>query len=94
MAGRAGRLGLSEEGRSILLAENSLKRRDLFDKYVLRKPEPIHSSFDPNDFETWMSLSPSGNKAMVHQARQAYAQIVSLRVRRGAPSQVSNLLYN
>lgn len=54
MAGRAGRLGLSEEGRSILLAENSLKRRNLFDKYVLGKPEPIHSSFDPNDFETWI----------------------------------------
>lgn len=54
MAGRAGRLGLSEKGRSILLADNAFERRTLFDKYVLGKPEPIQSSFDPADFDTWI----------------------------------------
>lgn len=54
MAGRAGRLGLSEEGRSVLLAENAFERRSLFGKYVLGEPEPIRSSFDPGDFETWI----------------------------------------
>jgi helicase len=54
MAGRAGRLGLSEEGRSVLLADNAFERRDLFDKYVLGEPEPIRSSFDPADFDTWI----------------------------------------
>lgn len=54
MAGRAGRLGLSEEGRSVLLADNAFERRTLFDKYVLGEPEPIRSSFDPSDFETWI----------------------------------------
>ena len=54
MAGRAGRLGLSEEGRSVLLAENAFERRNLFEKYVLGEPEPIRSSFDPADFDTWI----------------------------------------
>jgi helicase len=54
MAGRAGRLGLSKEGRSILLADNAFERRTLFDKFVLGEPEPIQSSFDPADFDTWI----------------------------------------
>lgn len=54
MAGRAGRLGLSEKGRSVLLADNAFERRTLFDKYVLGNPEPIQSSFDPADFDTWI----------------------------------------
>jgi len=54
MAGRAGRLGLSEEGRSVLLANSAFERRTLFDKYVLGEPEPIRSSFDPADFDTWI----------------------------------------
>ncbi len=54
MAGRAGRLGLSEEGRSVLIAGNAFERRNLFEKYVLGEPEPIESSFDPADFDTWI----------------------------------------
>ena len=54
MAGRAGRLGLSEQGRSVLLADNAFERRNLFEKYVLGEPEPIASSFDPADFDTWI----------------------------------------
>ena len=41
MAGRAGRLGLSERGRSVLLADNAMERERLFERYVLGEPEPI-----------------------------------------------------
>ncbi len=54
MAGRAGRLGLVDRGRSILLAENQVQREHLFRKYVQGMPEPIRSSFDPNDLDTWI----------------------------------------
>lgn len=54
MSGRAGRLGLSEQGRSILLAGTSVERETLFHRYVLGEPEAICSSFNPNDIETWI----------------------------------------
>lgn len=54
MAGRAGRLGLSEMGRSVLLANDSVQRSVLFDRYVRGNPEPIRSSFDPKDLDTWI----------------------------------------
>jgi len=54
MAGRAGRLGYNEEGRSIILAETSLERDQLFRKYVLAQPEPIRSSFDASELDTWV----------------------------------------
>ena len=54
MAGRAGRLGLSEKGRSILLADSPVQRAVLFDRYVRGKPEAIRSSFDPQDLDTWI----------------------------------------
>ena len=54
MAGRAGRLGLATQGRSILLANDSVQRAHLFTKYVRGQPEPIHSSFDPNELDTWI----------------------------------------
>ncbi len=54
MAGRAGRLSFSEEGRSVMLADSAFERRNLFDRYVLGEPEPIESSFDPADFDTWI----------------------------------------
>ena len=54
MAGRAGRLGLATQGRSILLANDSVQRVHLFAKYVRGQPEPIHSSFDPNELDTWI----------------------------------------
>jgi helicase len=54
MAGRAGRLGLAEQGRSILLADTPTQRNSLFNHYIKGQPEPINSSFDPNHLETWI----------------------------------------
>ena len=54
MAGRAGRLGFATQGRSILLANDSIQRAHLFAKYVRGQPEPIRSSFDPNELDTWI----------------------------------------
>ena len=53
MAGRAGRLGFKEEGRSIILADTPGDRQLLFTKYVLGRPEGLRSSFDPEHLETW-----------------------------------------
>jgi replicative superfamily II helicase len=54
MAGRAGRLGFSEEGRSIILADNAMDRQQLFSRYVLGQPERLESSFDVRQIETWV----------------------------------------
>lgn len=55
MAGRAGRLGIVETGKSILLSDNSISRDNLFRKYVLGTPEQIKSSFDGRtSIETWL----------------------------------------
>lgn len=54
MAGRAGRLGYQEEGRAIILAENTEQRQRLFSRYVLGCPEPLVSSFDGRHLETWL----------------------------------------
>lgn len=54
MAGRAGRLGFNEEGRSIILADNAYARHDLFGRYVMGQLEPFRSSFDPADLDTWL----------------------------------------
>ena len=54
MAGRAGRLGFSENGQSIILADNQYDRATLFQRYVLGELEPLKSSFDPQHIETWI----------------------------------------
>ncbi len=54
MAGRAGRLGLAVLGRSILLAGDGIERARFFAHYVRGRPEPIRSSFDPNELDTWI----------------------------------------
>ena len=54
MAGRAGRLGLATEGRSILLAGGGIERERLFAHYVRGRPEPIRSSFDTYELDTWI----------------------------------------
>lgn len=54
MAGRAGRPGFGRPGRAILLAETPFEADRLFERYVLGRPEPIRSSFDAKDLETWV----------------------------------------
>jgi len=54
MAGRAGRLGFREEGKSIILADTGYDREQLFAKYVKGTPEPLRSSFDPMELDTWI----------------------------------------
>jgi helicase len=54
MIGRAGRLGFNEKGKSILLAESSIERRQLFHKYVLGTPEAVQSSFRDRELPTWI----------------------------------------
>ena len=54
MAGRAGRLGFQEVGRSIILADNANERQKLFARYVLGRLDPLRSSFDARQMETWV----------------------------------------
>ncbi len=54
MVGRAGRLGFNERGKSILLADNSMERRQLFQRYVLGVPERVESSFKDRELATWV----------------------------------------
>jgi len=54
MAGRAGRVGYNEKGRSIILAENSMQRRRLMSDYVQKELEPLTSSFNPEHINTWV----------------------------------------
>lgn len=54
MAGRAGRLGYNEKGRAIILADSAYEREALFNRFVMGKPEPMDSSFDPKHTETWI----------------------------------------
>jgi helicase len=54
MAGRAGRLGYSETGKAIILAETPTERAQLFKRYVLGIPESVRSSFQESDLPTWI----------------------------------------
>jgi helicase len=54
MAGRAGRLGLQEAGRAIILAETPIERRQLFAKYVQGTAEAVRSSFEAENLGTWV----------------------------------------
>ncbi|MGY4199082.1 DEAD/DEAH box helicase [Bradyrhizobium sp. USDA 4520] len=54
MAGRAGRLGFNETGKAIILAETPVERAQLFQKYVLGRPEDVTSSFKQRDLPTWI----------------------------------------
>ena len=53
MAGRAGRLGYNEDGKAIILADTPIERAQLFQKYVLGRPEDVTSSFKQRDLPTW-----------------------------------------
>jgi helicase len=54
MAGRAGRLGFNEIGKAIILADTPVERAQLFQKYVLGRPEDVTSSFKQRDLPTWI----------------------------------------
>lgn len=54
MAGRAGRLGFNEKGKSLIYAETPMERRMLFNKYVRGQLERLHSSFNPQQIDTWL----------------------------------------
>ncbi len=54
MAGRAGRPGFGRAGRAMIYSETSIGRAQLFNKYVLGEPEPVRSSFDARDMDTWI----------------------------------------
>ena len=54
MAGRAGRLGFEAEGKSVVLADTPMERSRLYRKFVEGEPEPITSSFNEREPETWL----------------------------------------
>jgi helicase len=54
MAGRAGRLGFNETGKAIILADTSIDRARLFQRYVLGTPEDVISSFTEAALPTWV----------------------------------------
>jgi len=54
MAGRAGRLGFNEVGKAIILADTPIERAQLFQKYVLGRPEDVTSSSKQRDLPTWI----------------------------------------
>jgi replicative superfamily II helicase len=54
MAGRAGRLGYHEVGRSILLAQTPTEAHSLYRDYVLGTLKPLSSSFSSTNIETWV----------------------------------------
>jgi helicase len=67
MAGRAGRLGFAKTGKAIIIADTSMQRRQLFQRYVLGTPEALLSSFDSQHVETWLLRL----LAQVHQVPRA-----------------------
>lgn len=54
MAGRAGRLGFNEIGKSIILADTPIERAQLFRRYVQGVPEDVVSSFKVDELPTWV----------------------------------------
>jgi len=69
MAGRAGRLGFREEGRSVLIAETGMDQGRLFATYVQGTPEAIKSSFSDRSPDTWLiRLLAQGPKVAKQQA--------------------------
>jgi replicative superfamily II helicase len=54
MAGRAGRLGFKERGKSIIYAESPGERQVLFNRYVRGRLESLESSFDITQLNTWL----------------------------------------
>lgn len=84
MAGRAGRLGYNEVGRSIIYAEHGSQRESLFRRYVLGKPEPIRSSFQVEHLETWVmrllaQVRSKGRRELIHLLANTYGGYLATR---------------
>ena len=86
MTGRAGRLGFNESGRAILLANTSIERQLLMQKYVLGTPEPMRSAFTGEEIGTWVlrllaqvKRVPRGE--VPHLLANTYAGFLHVRVR-------------
>lgn len=54
MAGRAGRLGIRDRGRSIIYAETAHQRQMLFSRYIQGSLENLHSTFQNDHIDTWL----------------------------------------
>ncbi len=54
MAGRAGRVGFNEQGKSIILADEGSNIETLFSKYVLGALDNLNSSFKMEELDTWI----------------------------------------
>ena len=93
MAGRAGRFGLATQGRSILLADDSIQRAHLFAKYVRGQPEPIRSSFESNELDTWIlrllaQVKEVRRDAVVTLLANTYAGYLETRASQGWEAQI------
>ena len=54
MAGRAGRVGFNEKGKAIILADGEHDPEMLFRRFVQGVPEPLASSFNIDNLDTWI----------------------------------------
>lgn len=54
MAGRAGRIGFNEMGKSFILADQGFSIEQLFQKYVMGQLESLSSSFRQEELDTWI----------------------------------------
>ena len=72
MAGRAGRLGYNEQGKAIILANDAGERQLLFRRYVVGALEPLRSSFDIEQLDTWVV------RLLAHVKRIPKTQVVGL----------------
>lgn len=95
MAGRAGRLGLAAQGRSILLAADGIEREHLFSHYVMGQPDPIRSSFNPNELDTWIlrllaQVKELPRNSVVTLLANTYAGFLAARASAAWESQMSD----
>ena len=93
MAGRAGRLGFNEKGKSIIYAENSFDRDRLFRTYVMGKPEAnFIASFSLEDLPTWvirlLAQVKKVMKAEVSRLLESYGGYLAAKGRPGWKSEI------
>ncbi len=91
-SGRAGRLGLRTEGTAILLAENDVRRRQLFDFYVLGEVEPVESQIPKQRLEDVIFRLVAGrvvrNQEALLEFLTATFAYLTFYARHGGPNEV------